>query len=108
MALVGLTQLAVWTVVMGILATVAGTVMGVNLLATSPNLPADAMAEVQNSGFDISGVLKAVMSVNYGQIFTCFLLYFIGGFCSMQRCSLPLARQWTRPAMPRSSPRPSS
>ena len=79
-ALVGLTQLAVWTVVMGILATVAGTVMGVNLLATSPNLPADAMAEVQNSGFDISGVLKAVMSVNYGQIFTCFLLYFIGGY----------------------------
>ena len=79
-ALVGLTQLAVWTVVMAIITMATGSVLGVNLLATSPNLPAEAMAEAQGSGFDIAAVLKAVMSVNYGQIFSCFVLYFIGGY----------------------------
>ena len=81
-ALVGLTQLVIWTVVMGIITAVAGAVLGVNLLTMSPSsMSPEAMAAMNEAqGFDLSGVLQAVMGVNYGQIFTCFVLYFIGGY----------------------------
>ncbi len=81
-ALVGLTQLAIWTVVMGVITSVVGAVLGVNLLTMSPSsMSPEAMAAMNEAqGFDMSGVLQAVMGVNYLQIFTCFVLYFIGGY----------------------------
>ena len=80
-ALVGLTQMAIWTVVMAGITAITGSVLGVGALVdpstamTQANMPADATVDM-----DLVNVWNAVMSVNYGQILSCFVLYFIGGY----------------------------
>lgn len=80
--LVGLTQIAIWTVLMTIISIVAGSVMGVNLMSMSPGaMSPDAMAAMSEAeSTDVQAIFQALMSVNYGQIFACFVLYFIGGY----------------------------
>ena len=80
-ALVGLTQMAIWAVVMAGITAIAGSVLGVGALVdpgtamAQANMPADATVDM-----DLVNVWNAVMSVNYGQILSCFVLYFIGGY----------------------------
>lgn len=80
-ALVGLTQMAIWAVVMAGITAITGSVLGVGALVdpstamTQANMPADATVDM-----DLVNVWNAVMSVNYGQILSCFVLYFIGGY----------------------------
>ena len=82
-ALVGLTQLVIWTVVMLALSMVAGSMLGLAMgdtftMANDPAALQAALAEGGNA--DMSGIIQAILSVNYLQIFTSFVFYFIGGY----------------------------
>ena len=80
-ALVGLTQLAIWTVLMTVVAMAAGPLMGLGAMdmfhASDPQMTAAIEQSVQGGGSDI---IKALLSINYAEIFTCFVIYFIGGY----------------------------
>ncbi len=82
-ALVGLTQLAIWTVVMLALSAVAGSTLGLAMgdtfsMANDPAALQAALAEGGNA--DMSGIVQAILGVNYLQIFVAFIFYFIGGY----------------------------
>ena len=82
-ALVGLTQLAIWVVVMLALSMVAGSMLGLAMgdtlnMANDPAALQAALAQGGNA--DMSSVVQAILSVNYLQIFTAFVFYFIGGY----------------------------
>lgn len=70
--LVGLTQLAVWGLLGGILFS------GVSLFMASPEQA--TMVSTDMSGFDMEGMMQAVMAINWLEIGFYFLLYFIGGY----------------------------
>ncbi|MBR0037104.1 MAG: ABC transporter permease [Bacteroidales bacterium] len=82
-ALVGLTQLFIWGLLIGII----GTIFGVSALAARPELAqaatdpavAQTMQELQSNS-EMSKIVQMILSVNYMQIFVCFILYFIGGY----------------------------
>lgn len=78
-ALVGLTQLAIWVVIMVVVGGVLSAIFGpAALSATSPN-GAAAMAAAADD-FDMAAVMQAVSSVNYVYILVSFVFYFIGGY----------------------------
>lgn len=82
-ALVGLTQLAIWTVVMLALSMVAGSYLGLAMGSTMSlgSDPEALQAALQQSGnADMTQIIQGVLNVNYLQIFTCFVFYFIGGY----------------------------
>ena len=77
----GLTQMAIWIVLLAI----AGSVMG-NVLGTVPASP-EAMVQGMGAGMEASEVnsaatdfMQQIMSINYTPIIINFLLYFIGGY----------------------------
>ena len=76
--LVGLTQMAIWIVLILIIGTVAGGALGLNgASAASP----EAMAAA--SGADMGmmeSIMRQAMSINYVPILLNFVLYFIGGY----------------------------
>ena len=82
--LVGLTQVAIWVVIMGIASAVMG--MFVPMALGGPGMPdAGAVAGVQAAAeatpdMDMSSLMAAVMGVNYVSILINFVLYFIGGY----------------------------
>lgn len=74
-ALVGLTQITIWAVML----MIGGGILGVGLfsdgkMVTEATLASSAGNEV------MSEVLSALAAIDYCQIFICFLLYFIGGY----------------------------
>lgn len=84
--LVGLTQFAVWVLILMAVALVGGSMAGgaVDPAAMTGDLQAQAMAGV--TGVDVSepdamsGIISGVMSLSYTQILVAFVLYFIGGY----------------------------
>ena len=76
--LVGLTQMAIWIVLLGIVGTVAGSMFGISSMSTG-TVPPEAMAAAQDSGF-MQDVMKQILSINYLPIILNFVLYFIGGY----------------------------
>lgn len=88
-ALVGFTQIIIWAVLLGI----AGTILGASAFISGPTDPAaltaamgqdpemvnQAMAQMQESN-ELAEIIQMVLSVNYLQILTFFVLYFIGGY----------------------------
>ncbi|MBO4870871.1 MAG: ABC transporter permease [Muribaculaceae bacterium] len=78
-ALVGLTQLAIWAIIMGGISMIAGTVLGVSALS-DPTAVSTAGMPAEAVNMDMAEMWKALMSVNYGYILSCFVLYFIGGY----------------------------
>ncbi len=70
--LVGVTQLAIWGILGGILFS------GMSLLLASPEQAAAMSTEM--SGFDMEGIMAAVMGVNWLEIGFYFLLFFVGGY----------------------------
>ena len=82
-ALVGLTQLAIWAVLMVIITTVAGSVLGVSAIADPSAMMPSAgatMAAASQVDPDMLAVWNSVMSVDYTPILISFVLYFIGGY----------------------------
>lgn len=78
-ALVGLTQFAVWGVLLGTTGLVATSVLGLNS-AVDPSV-VDPTA-IPNSSLltPHSLLIEQILSVNYPLILSCFLLYFVGGY----------------------------
>ena len=86
-ALVGLTQLLLWGIILGIV----GTVFGITTVVSSPELQnmasdpmvaeatAQAMAAAQGGG-EFAEIVQMILSINFPMILTCFVLYFIGGY----------------------------
>lgn len=81
-ALVGITQIAIWCVMLSIV----GAVFGIGSMASSMGEMPNASAMVasqealmqQNSG--VGQIISILLSIDYAQIVTCFILYFIGGY----------------------------
>lgn len=78
--LVGLTQLAVWTVLLMVMGSIMGVVFGVDPSATAMtgNQAAQMAAGVDDDV--MMEVMKSIYSINYIPIICCFVLYFIGGY----------------------------
>ncbi len=74
--LVGLTQMAIWIILLAIVGTVAGGAMG---LTSAPAPSPEAIAKVQDLGA-MQAIMQQVMSINYVPIVLNFILYFIGGY----------------------------
>ena len=76
--LVGLTQMAIWIVLLGIIGTVAGSMLGLGNMAAA-GATTEAMAATQDMGF-MESIMKQVLTINYVPIIINFVLYFIGGY----------------------------
>jgi len=74
--LVGLTQMAIWILLLGIVGTVAGTALGLNQVASASP---EAIAQAQDLGA-MQTIMQHVLSINYVPIILNFILYFIGGY----------------------------
>lgn len=72
--LVGITQLAIWGVLLGFLFTGLSAFIGAPVETTG--MPASA----EMGDFDMQAALNSVMSVNWIEILVYFLLFFIGGY----------------------------
>lgn len=70
--LVGITQLAIWGILGGVLFS------GLSLFIASPEQASAMSADM--SGFDMEGVMNALMAVNWLEIGFYFLLFFVGGY----------------------------
>ncbi len=80
-ALVGMTQIILWVIILG----VVGAVFGISTVASGvagPELPVSdpaAMAALQSAS-GVDKMVQILLNINYAQILTCFVLYFIGGY----------------------------
>ena len=76
--LVGLTQMAIWIVLLAIVGTVAGSTFGLSGMATG-GVPAETMTAVEDMGV-MESFTRQVLSINYVPILVNFVLYFLGGY----------------------------
>lgn len=76
--LVGLTQFAIWAVLLGIVGSVGGMALGVSGMVSAPDTTAAAMTMCADP--DLMHLVQSVLSVNYLPIVVCFVLYFVGGY----------------------------
>lgn len=76
-ALVGLTQIAIWAVLMGTI----GAIVGAAVIAPQVDMAAMTAngAAVTSSG-ELGEVLQSLAAIDFGSILVMFILYFIGGF----------------------------
>lgn len=72
--LAGLTQFAVWTVLLAVIGSVAGAALGIGALAGGNAAAATAAPD------GLHGLMQAVLSVNYLPLLLCFVAYFVGGY----------------------------
>ena len=75
--LVGLTQMAIWVVLLAIIGTVAGSTLGLSGMSPETMAAAGSAAPDMDS---MEGVMSQVLSINYWPILINFVLYFIGGY----------------------------
>lgn len=86
-ALVGITQIAIWcgllsliSFVFGVSTMFVGNGLSTEMMATMNEAEIQAaMAQVQQDGF-LGDIISMVSSLNFTEIFVCFLLYFVGGY----------------------------
>ena len=71
-ALVGLTQMLIWSILLGIV----GSIVGIGFASTEAQAVAGAMAEASAD----SSIIEMLGSINYLQILGFFAIYFVGGF----------------------------
>ena len=76
--LVGLTQMAIWIVLLAVVGMVAGSVFGIGNISPDTVSP-EALAKAQDMGA-IESILRQTLSINYLPIIVSFVLYFIGGY----------------------------
>lgn len=70
--LVGITQLLIWGVLLGVLFS------GMSLFISSPEQAATLSADMGD--FDMEGLVGSIMSVNWFEISLYFLIFFVGGY----------------------------
>ncbi|HMS97629.1 MAG TPA: ABC transporter permease [Saprospiraceae bacterium] len=79
--LVGLTQLAIWMIIIPIIITVAGVAMGGP--ATTPEMAqtTEAIQKIQQENPEVMQVfLKELSSINWALILPVFVIFFLGGY----------------------------
>ena len=79
--LVGLTQLAIWMIIIPIIITVAGVAMGGP--ATTPEMAqtTEALQKIQQENPEVMQVfLKELSSINWALILPVFVIFFLGGY----------------------------
>ena len=76
--LVGLTQMAIWAILMAVIATVAGGALGISGMATG-SIPPEAMATAADED-TMNAIMRQALSINYIPILITFVIYFIGGY----------------------------
>lgn len=74
--LAGLTQFAVWTVLLAVIGSVAGATLGIGALASGTTQAAQAAAAPDG----LHSIMQAVFSINYLPLLLCFVAYFVGGY----------------------------
>lgn len=89
-ALVGFTQFAIWGILLVIGGSVAAGIFGVDMtsaggvdpaaIATAQGLDAEAISAQISANPRANEIFQMIMSINFGLIFSCFILYFIGGY----------------------------
>ena len=80
--LVGITQFAIWSVMMSVLGSIAAAVLGISLGAGDIASVTGAQAMIQNPEATdaATAIMQAVLSINYLPIILCFVVYFVGGY----------------------------
>ena len=79
--LVGLTQMAIWIVMLVVVAMVAGSILGISGMASgsiTPETMAAAGAAAEQGFMD--GFMRELYSINFAPIILYFILYFLGGY----------------------------
>lgn len=76
--LVGLTQMAIWIVLLAIVGTVAGSMFGIGHVSPDAVSP-EALASAKDMGA-IESIMRQTLSINYMPIILSFVLYFLGGY----------------------------
>ena len=77
--LAGLTQMAIWIVLLSVVGTVAGSALGLSGAAMTPDVAAAGVDPEMVDGA-MSQVVRQALSINYTPIIINFVLYFIGGY----------------------------
>ena len=80
--LVGFTQIAIWVIFLGVVSSVLGIALGsmagIGSAVSSTDSAAALTALAGDSEF--GEIIEILLSVNYFQLISCFILYFLGGF----------------------------
>ena len=76
--LVGLTQMAIWIVLLVVVAMVAGSAFGIGNVSPDVVSP-EALASAKDMGA-MEAIVRETLSINYTPIIVGFILYFIGGY----------------------------
>lgn len=89
-ALVGFTQFAIWGILLVAGGSIAAGFFGVDItsagsmdpaaLASAQGLDAEAINAQLSANPRANEIFQMIMSINFGLIFSCFILYFIGGY----------------------------
>lgn len=78
--LVGLTQFAVWVVLLAVGGSVL-TMIGLGATAAAdPSAVAGAAGAVPEGDLDLTGVIAAINGINFTSLIINFILYFVGGY----------------------------
>ena len=82
--LTGITQLLIWAVICGVGMTAGSLVFGADIVASATSNPmasADTQQMVAVASESMMGDMwKTISSINWFQVFACFILYFTGGY----------------------------
>ena len=79
--LVGLTQFAIWVVLLGIAGSVLGMLgLGAGAVASPEAMTAGMNLPQGSVDTELSGVITALTSINYVSLLGNFVIYFIGGY----------------------------
>ena len=76
--LVGLTQMAIWIVLLAIVGTVASSAFGIGNVSPDAISP-EALAQAKDMGA-MESIVRQTLSINYLPIVLNFIIYFIGGY----------------------------
>lgn len=89
-ALVGFTQFAIWGILLVVGGSIAAGFFGVDItsagnmdtaaLASAQGLDTEAINAQLSANPRANEIFQMIMSINFGLIFSCFILYFIGGY----------------------------
>lgn len=89
-ALVGFTQFAIWGILLVVGGSIAAGFFGADItsagnmdpaaLASAQGLDAEAINAQLSANPRANEIFQMIMSINFGLIFSCFILYFIGGY----------------------------
>lgn len=79
-ALTGLTQIAVWIIILGVGMGIYSTLGGFNLSAENMEQAMDMANHNRLLAGAVNSELASLFAINWFQVIVCFILYFIGGY----------------------------